>query len=119
MQHQPGSVRELVDQYLDTRLSRRGFLGGLSRWGFSVAAAASMLDSLAPLAAAGRAQAVTPGAASSGTTVAEGTGGELLVEQLRAAGHTAFNFRGGLRGLIEYGAARNLVPLEILDLASS
>jgi thiamine biosynthesis protein ThiI len=43
----------------------------------------------------------------------------FLAEQLRAAGHSAFNFRGGLRGLIEYAAARNLVPLEILDLASS
>jgi thiamine biosynthesis protein ThiI len=41
----------------------------------------------------------------------------FLAEQLRTAGHTAYNFRAGLRGLIDYAAARNLVPLEILDLA--
>lgn len=41
----------------------------------------------------------------------------FLAEKLRAAGHNAFNFRGGLRGLIDHAASRNLVPLEILDLA--
>jgi acetolactate synthase I/II/III large subunit len=86
MQTPPASLRELVDRYLDTRLSRRGFLRGLSRWGFSVAAAASVLDSLAPLAHAARAEAAALGDAPRATRLAEGTGGELLVEQLRAAG---------------------------------
>jgi benzoylformate decarboxylase len=55
----------------------------MAQWGFSVAAATSIVESLAPLLDA-------PSAASaaddSSVTVMQGTGGELLVEQLRAAG---------------------------------
>ena len=37
-----------------------------------------------------------------------------LAERMRAAGCTAFNFRGGLRALLRYAAERRLVPLELL-----
>ena len=72
-------MKELVDGYLNRRLSRRGFVRSMASWGFSAAAAASVLESLAPLASA---ESADP---SSGRLV-EGTGGELLLEQLQAAG---------------------------------
>lgn len=77
-------MRELVNEYLNRRLSRRRFISRMANWGFSVAAATSILDSLTPLVnaeASGSASAAAPPA-----TIIEGTGGELLVEQLRAAG---------------------------------
>ncbi len=77
-------MRELVNAYLNKRLSRRRFISSMANWGFSVAAATSILDSLTPLVNA-ESVGSTPGAAPS-VTVIEGTGGELLVEQLRAAG---------------------------------
>lgn len=82
-------MRALVHRYLARRLSRRGFVNQMARWGFSAAATASILESLEPLA---RAQPAPAGAgtgaaaAAAGERVVEGTGGELLVEQLRAAG---------------------------------
>jgi hypothetical protein len=45
-------MRELVDRYLSRRLSRRGFVNQMARWGFSAAATASNLESLQPLARA-------------------------------------------------------------------
>jgi len=77
-------MRELVHEYLSKRLSRRGFIRSMANWGFSVAAATSIVDSLAPLAHAGWFDA-TSGTDSS-SVIVQGTGGDLLVEQLRAAG---------------------------------
>jgi thiamine pyrophosphate-dependent acetolactate synthase large subunit-like protein len=78
-------MRDLVDRYLRKRLSRRAFVRHLADGGFSVAAVTSILESLAPLARA-QAPAATPANAASGGRVVRGTGGDLLVEQLRAAG---------------------------------
>ena len=72
-------MKELIDGYLNKRLSRRGFVRSMANWGFSVAAATSILESLGPLA---RAESADPSSAP----LVEGTGGELLIEQLRAAG---------------------------------
>ena len=77
-------MRELVNEYLSRRLSRRGFITAMANWGVSVAAATSILESLTPLVKAESLQTI-PGADPSATVI-EGTGGELLVEQLRAAG---------------------------------
>jgi thiamine pyrophosphate-dependent acetolactate synthase large subunit-like protein len=78
-------MRALVDEYLSRRLSRRAFIGRMVDWGFSAAAATSILDSLTPLVAA-----AAPSGSGAGpvapATVVEGTGGELLVAQLHAAG---------------------------------
>jgi len=76
-------VRELVDNYLNKRLSRRGFAKRLAGWGFSIAAVGSILDSLSPLLDLG---ATAEAAEAAPSSVAQGTGGLLLVEQLRAAG---------------------------------
>ena len=43
----------------------------------------------------------------------------FLAERMRAAGCTAFNFRGGLRAMLRYAAERRLVPLELLPIDSS
>jgi thiamine pyrophosphate-dependent acetolactate synthase large subunit-like protein len=75
-------MRELVMQYLNHGLSRRGFLQKMTAAGFSAVAAQAMLDSLHPLTAGA---APTADDAASGRTL-RGTGGEALVEQLRAAG---------------------------------
>ncbi len=79
-------MRKLVHAYLSRRLSRREFFHRLASSGFSVAAATSVLESLTPVLEAEAATAGSPGAKS--PTVVEGTGGKLLVEQLRAAGTT-------------------------------
>jgi acetolactate synthase I/II/III large subunit len=87
------SMRTLAHGYLSRRVSRRGFLHGMTRSGFSLAAATSALAALSPIreaeAAAGS-KAAGSSAGSSATPVT-GTGGKLLVEQLRAAG-TRFVF---------------------------
>lgn len=77
-------VRELIDTYLDRKLSRRGFIARMASWGFSAAAVTSIVESLNPLIGTASAAAAETGASHG--TVVEGTGGKLLVEQLRAAG---------------------------------
>src|SRR5262245_47895511 len=78
------SMRDLVHRYLSRSLSRRGFISGMAKSGFSLAAATSVLDSLAPLLDSDALAAESDPASS--VTFVEGTGGKLLVEQLRAAG---------------------------------
>ncbi|MGH7895246.1 MAG: thiamine pyrophosphate-binding protein [Candidatus Binatia bacterium] len=78
-------MRKLVHDYLSKRVSRREFLHRMARSGFSLAAATSVLDSLTPLLDAEAASPASEGAKPD-VTVVEGTGGRLLVEQLRAAG---------------------------------
>src|SRR5712692_8453025 len=74
------SMRELVHRYLGQELSRRGFVKSLSGLGFTAAAAQAIL---APLEASERAAVRTdfPGAST-----IEGTGGDLVVAQAKAAG---------------------------------
>lgn len=73
-------MRDLAKDLLARGLSRRGFMRKSSAAGFSLAAARSALTALAPLQRA----------AASARPV-EGTGGELLAEQVKAAG-TRFIF---------------------------
>src|SRR2546426_7155175 len=73
-------MQHLVQRYLDHSLSRRGLLRNLSALGFTSAAAQAILKPLEALeTAATRSDA--PGAAAM-----EGTGGELVVAQAKAAG---------------------------------
>jgi thiamine pyrophosphate-dependent acetolactate synthase large subunit-like protein len=71
-------MRELAREYLARHLSRRDFVRTATAAGFSLAAARSAASALAPIAPAGTATA--------STTPFAGTGGELVAEQLRAAG---------------------------------
>jgi acetolactate synthase I/II/III large subunit len=78
-------VKELIKQYLDRGLSRRYFLSGLGALGVTASAADAMADSLAPflaLAQKGSAEETAP----SWMREVQGTGGALLIAQLRAAG---------------------------------
>ena len=83
------SMRSLAHGYLSRRVSRRGFLHGMARSGFSLAAAKSALAALAPIREADA--AIDAPAAGPAAREVTGTGGKLLVEQLRAAG-TRFIF---------------------------
>jgi thiamine pyrophosphate-dependent acetolactate synthase large subunit-like protein len=90
-------MREIVRDYLDGRIPRRAFIKRMSQAGFGIAAAASALKSLEPLVYAQE----TPAGASPSpglVTPFEGTGGELLAEQLRAAG-IKYLFLGNGSGL--------------------
>ncbi len=71
-------MRALLNDYYGGALSRRGFLGRLMAAGFSAAAAARVVDA----ADLGGADA----ALDAGATSVTGTGGDLLVAQLKAAG---------------------------------
>ena len=70
-------MREFVHRYLGQDPSRRGFLSGMASLGFGATAAKSVL---APLEASERV-GIPPDAAAF-----EGTGGDLVVAQSKAAG---------------------------------
>ncbi len=98
-------MRDIVKDYLDGRIPRRAFIKRMSQAGFGVAAAASALKSLEPLVyaqgtPAGASPSPQAGASPSPGLVIpfEGTGGELLAEQLRAAG-VKYLFLGNGSGL--------------------
>lgn len=76
-------MRELVRRYLDNGLSRRGFLKKMTAAGFSALAAQHVLESLGPLRAEGLESILHT---SASPAPMQGTGGEILVEQLSAAG---------------------------------
>ena len=69
-------MRHLVDGFLGRSLSRRNFVQSLAALGVSAPGIAATVRS---------AEAVTNGTAGSGTEIT-GTGGELFVEQMKAAG---------------------------------
>jgi benzoylformate decarboxylase len=77
-------MKELVKRYLDRDITRRGFLSGLTALGIASATANAMARSLAPFAA----QSGEAGAAGlpSWMRPMHGSGGALLVAQLKAAG---------------------------------
>src|SRR4051812_21974621 len=110
-------MRQIVKDYLDGLIPRRTFIKRMSRAGFGAATTASVLTSLEPLAHShaqeqegtpaeggqaprGRGQAGAAATATPGTLITpfQGTGGELLAEQLRAAG-TKYLFLGNGSGL--------------------
>ncbi len=78
-------MRTIVGDYLDRKLSRRGFMSRMSQAGFSALAVSSALQSLDPLV---QAQAAPQGGQPVGGSIIpfQGTGGELLAEQIKAAG---------------------------------
>ncbi len=69
-------MRDLVDAFIDRSLSRRGFVRSLGALGVSAAGIRATVRS---------AEAVAVGAVGAGQEM-RGTGGELMVEQMRAAG---------------------------------
>jgi benzoylformate decarboxylase len=73
-------MRELVRQFLDRGLSRRGFVSSLTSLGFTAAAAQAILE---PLEAS---EDASTRAGAAGALTAQGTGGDLVVAQAKAAG---------------------------------
>jgi thiamine pyrophosphate-dependent acetolactate synthase large subunit-like protein len=73
-------MKELVKQYLDQGFSRRTLMANLSAAGLSAVAANTVAQALAPVSA--QAAADSPGAVRDVT----GTGGQLYLQQLKAAG---------------------------------
>ena len=71
-------MRELVHRYQEQGLSRRGFLRGMAALGFSAAAAETILKPV-------EASELT-GSRGPDVSRVEGTGGDLLVAQAKAAG---------------------------------
>jgi thiamine pyrophosphate-dependent acetolactate synthase large subunit-like protein len=71
-------MRDLVRAYIAGNIDRRAFLKSMAASGFTVAAAESVLATLAPMVAAQ--------AAGEGIRTVEGNGAYLLVQQLKAAG---------------------------------
>src|SRR5438034_7924668 len=84
------SMQGLVKEFLGGTISRRGFIQQSTAAGFSAMAAHSVLEALEPLATASASSCNDVSPASS-TVTFTGTGGELLAEQLSAAG-TRFIF---------------------------
>jgi thiamine pyrophosphate-dependent acetolactate synthase large subunit-like protein len=77
-------MQELLREYFDGRLSRRGFFGRLVATGLTASAARSVLEaSDMGVMPAQQAGAAAPAGSS---RMFAGTGGELLMEQVRAAG---------------------------------
>src|SRR5262245_39869934 len=92
-------MRELVAQYLSKKISRRGFIGGLTKAGLTASAAQSVLTAVAtvsyaqgagptPAAPAAAAPAATPPAAAAvaGVKPFQGAGGAAFADQLIACG---------------------------------
>jgi thiamine pyrophosphate-dependent acetolactate synthase large subunit-like protein len=69
-------MQTILNEYYRGALSRRGFLGGLIAAGFTAAAASRLVE----------AADVGDAAIDAGATSVTGTGGDLLVAQLKAAG---------------------------------
>jgi len=78
------SMQGLVKDYLGGAISRRSFIRKSTAAGFSVVAARSAIDALQPIVNANQASTFSP--ATTSTTSVTGAGGDLLAEQLRAAG---------------------------------
>src|SRR6516162_2260176 len=81
------SMRQLIHQYLSGAVSRRTFLGSLVQMGLTTAAATSILEA----AEKGEIQAPQSPTAPTPYKMIGGSGGELLVEQVKATG-TRFIF---------------------------
>ena len=82
-------MRELVKEYLGRPVTRRTFVRRAAAAGFSAAAPRSALDSIAPVVSAAAGRYTSAGAAADApvpSTPFTGTGGELVAEQIRAAG---------------------------------
>src|SRR5437667_6624745 len=78
------SMQGFVKDYLGGKISRRSFIRKSSAAGFTTVAARSALEALQPIVSANPAGTAAPTITS--TFSVTGTGGELLAEQLRAAG---------------------------------
>ncbi len=78
-------IKQIHKQFMDRDMSRRGFISTLTGIGLSVAAADSLAREFAPFVGGGPSAEAEEMPAWAKQI--EATGGELLVQQLKAAGH--------------------------------
>jgi benzoylformate decarboxylase len=71
-------MREMIAQYMNSRLSRRGFIRGMGAAGFTAGSIESILSELAQAE-------TTPEEDPTAYRTVTGTGGDLLVEQLKSS----------------------------------
>ena len=102
-------MQELLRDYFDGRLSRRGFFHKLVAVGFTTAAAGSLIEA----ADSGEQENDSADAVGSSFYTQSGTGAELLLEQVRAAG-TQYVFSNP--GSVEAGFFDALTDREDLQL---
>lgn len=103
-------MRDLVHRYLNRDLTRRGFIRKMTAAGFTAVAAKEVLSSLNTV------EAVQNG--PEGAKVVQGTGGELLVEQLVAAGvenlvvSNSSHLRNVLDAMVDHPRIRPILAVE-------
>ncbi|HWP44264.1 MAG TPA: thiamine pyrophosphate-binding protein [Blastocatellia bacterium] len=107
-------MRDLVMGYLSNKLSRRSFFRRMTAAGFTTVAAKEMLNSLAPITSAAGPAAQE----GDGYKTVQGTGGDLLVEQLQAAGikflfvGTSSHFRNVYDALVDRPSMHLILTVE-------
>lgn len=79
-------MRKIVSDYLDHKISRRAFVGGMLALGISLAEAEAMLASLEDSEGANQEAQAQPATSEPNSWSFEGTGGALVIEQAKAAG---------------------------------
>ncbi len=103
-------MREFVFHYLNRDLTRRGFIKKMTAAGFTAVAADDVLASLNPMSVAQNDE--------NGAKLVQGTGGELLVEQLVAAGveflvvSNSSHLRNLLDALVDHPRLRPILAVE-------
>jgi benzoylformate decarboxylase len=92
---QNGNIKDLIKGYVDNNLSRRQFLAGLAGLGLSASAASSLAKDLNPFVT--RTDDADPEPLPGWARSVHGTGGQLIIEQLKAAGveHLFINASSG------------------------
>ncbi len=107
-------MRELVFRYLNRDLTRRGFIKKMTAAGFTTVAANDVLASLNPIAA----EAAGYADGTSGVKMVQGTGAELLIEQLEAAGvqfliiSNSSHLRNVLDALVDHPRVHPILAVE-------
>ena len=92
---QTGNIKDLIKGYVDNTVSRRQFLAGLAGLGLSASAASSLAKDFNPFVT--RSDDADPQPLPEWARSFHGTGGQLIVEQLKAAGveHLFINASSG------------------------
>ena len=99
-------MQDLFKQYLDRTISRAALLQGLSAAGLGAAAAGTIAESLAPVAAAA--------AQPSATRRLTDTGGTLFVQQLKAAGVKYYFFNPSTGDAPIFNAIANEPTIQLI-----
>ncbi len=104
-------MKDLLKKYLDSGISRRQLMRGLSAVGVSGVAAKTLADSFAPTPA--MAQAAAPGG-TDGIREVKGNGGMLYMQQLKSAGVKYMFFNPSTGDAPFYDAAVDVPEIQLI-----